>query len=109
MLWRDLKVWQIFGANTDVGKSVVSTLLCKALTLRARPSQVLYLKPVSTGSAEDHDHTRIGRVLDSIVSKGIVQYAEAKSPHIAARGQVSSLRATPVINLIPSRPSKTAS
>ena len=89
MLWRDLKVWQIFGANTDVGKSVVSTLLCKALAARARPEQVLYLKPVSTGPDGKHDHQRISHFAKGIVAKGVVQYDEAKSPHLAAKGKVS--------------------
>lgn len=54
MLWRDLKVVQVFGANTNVGKSVLSTLLCKTAERKA-PGRVTYVKPVSTGSAEDAD------------------------------------------------------
>ena len=89
MLWRDFKVWQVFGANTDVGKSVVSTLLCKAWS-RAKPSAspVLYLKPVSTGAQEDHDHRKISNYVKGILSKGMLEYDEPKSPHIAARGKV---------------------
>lgn len=55
MLWRDLKACQIFGANTDVGKTVVSTLLCKALQRRAPNNGLLYLKPVSTGPIGEAD------------------------------------------------------
>jgi bifunctional dethiobiotin synthetase / adenosylmethionine---8-amino-7-oxononanoate aminotransferase len=55
MLWRDLKALQIYGANTNVGKTVVSTLLCKALQRRAPPLGLLYLKPVSTGPTEEAD------------------------------------------------------
>ena len=90
MLFRDFKIWQVFGANTDVGKSVVSTLICRALKQRVeKPSHVMYLKPVSTGAAEDHDHRRIARYVPGIVAKGIVEYSEPKSPHIAARDKVS--------------------
>ncbi len=89
MLWRDFKVWQVFGANTDVGKSVVSTLLCKALTNRQPASQVLYLKPVSTGAPQDHDHRRILKSVKGIVARGIAEYDDPKSPHIAARGKVN--------------------
>lgn len=55
MLWRDLKVWQIYGANTDVGKTIISSLLCRALQRRAHQNALLYLKPVSTGPQSDAD------------------------------------------------------
>lgn len=55
MLWRDLKILQIYGANTDVGKSIVSTLLCKAFKRKSPASGVLYLKPISTGALQDAD------------------------------------------------------
>jgi len=55
MLWRDLKVWQVYGANTDVGKTIISSLLCKALQRRAQQNALLYLKPVSTGPQSDAD------------------------------------------------------
>jgi bifunctional dethiobiotin synthetase / adenosylmethionine---8-amino-7-oxononanoate aminotransferase len=53
MLWRDLKAWQVFGANTNVGKTIVSTLLCRALQKPGH--RVLYLKPVSTGPENEAD------------------------------------------------------
>lgn len=55
MLWRDLKAWQIYGANTDVGKTILSTILCKALQRRAPQKSLLYLKPVSTGPQDEAD------------------------------------------------------
>ena len=48
---------QVFGANTDVGKTIVSTILCKALQ-NAIPEiykKVNYLKPVYTGSSVQSD------------------------------------------------------
>ena len=56
MLLSDLKAWQVFGANTNVGKTIISTLLCRALQggLEGR-EPVLYLKPVSTGPENEAD------------------------------------------------------
>ena len=53
-----LRAFQIYGANTNVGKTVVSTILCKALLRPANDhggGGVWYLKPVSTGPAADAD------------------------------------------------------
>jgi len=56
-LSRSLRAFQVYGANTNVGKTVVSTLLCKALLRRGSENGqgVWYLKPVSTGAGEDAD------------------------------------------------------
>jgi hypothetical protein len=56
MLWRDLRAWQVYGANTDVGKTIVSTIICRALQRPASPPNgLLYLKPVSTGPQAEAD------------------------------------------------------
>jgi dethiobiotin synthetase/adenosylmethionine--8-amino-7-oxononanoate aminotransferase len=55
MLWRNLKLLQIYGANTSVGKTIVSTILCNAFQRRAPQGGILYLKPVSTGPLEEAD------------------------------------------------------
>lgn len=52
--WRTLRAFQIYGANTGVGKTVVSTVLCKALS-ENEPARVGFLKPVSTGPLSDAD------------------------------------------------------
>jgi len=55
-LWPKLRIVQVFGANTNVGKTVVSTLLLKALREKLPPSHhVRYLKPVTTGPDADAD------------------------------------------------------
>ncbi len=55
LLRRTLRVYQIWGANTDVGKTVFSTILCK-LASSCRPQEgVAFLKPVSTGPLEEAD------------------------------------------------------
>lgn len=55
LLWRSLRVYQIWGANTDIGKTIFSTILCGAARNAHRPDKVNYLKPVSTGPADQAD------------------------------------------------------
>lgn len=84
-LWRTLKAYQIYGANTDVGKTVMSTILCKAFE-RSDPAQnVWYLKPVSTGPLSEADDRHISRFTSQIKSHCLFQFDEPVSPHIAAR------------------------
>ncbi|KAI1621441.1 adenosylmethionine-8-amino-7-oxononanoate aminotransferase [Exophiala viscosa] len=85
MLWRDLKVWQVYGANTDVGKTIVSTILCRALQRRASPNGLLYLKPVSTGPQAEADDRHIRHHVPGIVSQCISQFSKPLSPHLAAQ------------------------
>lgn len=56
VLWPRLRATQIYGANTGVGKTVVSTLLCKALRRKYPDRQVNYLKPISTGPLSEADN-----------------------------------------------------
>ncbi|KIW17704.1 dethiobiotin synthase [Exophiala spinifera] len=90
MLWRDLKAWQVYGANTDVGKTIISTVLCRALQRRAPPNGLLYLKPVSTGPQAEADDRHIRHFVPGIVSKCISQFSKPLSPHIAAQLDGSS-------------------
>lgn len=53
LLYRHLRVHQIFGANTDVGKTIFATALVR--TSAHLGHNVLYLKPVSTGDVGDAD------------------------------------------------------
>ncbi|TIA84648.1 PLP-dependent transferase [Aureobasidium pullulans] len=84
-LWPRLRTVQVYGANTGVGKTVVSTLLCKALRKRLPDYNVYYLKPISTGPLEDQDNRHITRYSKDITSKTLLQYDDPVSPHIAAR------------------------
>ena len=52
-MYKHLRVHQIFGANTEVGKTVLTTALARASTKKKFP--VFYLKPVSTGPIGDAD------------------------------------------------------
>ena len=46
-LYKHARIHQIFGANTDVGKTVLTTALALQSAINGR--KVRYLKPVSTG------------------------------------------------------------
>lgn len=56
-LYRHLRIHQVFGANTNVGKTIFTTLLCKASLKPSgdRRTPVHYLKPVSTGPDNEAD------------------------------------------------------
>lgn len=55
LLWRSLRTYQVYGANTDVGKTIVTTLLCRAARRLWQTENTTYLKPVSTGPAGEAD------------------------------------------------------
>ncbi|KAI4747236.1 PLP-dependent transferase [Aureobasidium sp. EXF-12298] len=84
-LWPRLRAVQVYGANTGVGKTVVSTLLCKALRKRLPDYNVHYLKPISTGPLDEQDNRHITRYSKDITSKTLLQFDDPVSPHIAAR------------------------
>jgi dethiobiotin synthetase/adenosylmethionine--8-amino-7-oxononanoate aminotransferase len=56
-LWQNLIAVQIYGANTNVGKTVASTLLGAHFARRRGTTRwtVDYIKPVSTGPADEAD------------------------------------------------------
>jgi dethiobiotin synthetase/adenosylmethionine--8-amino-7-oxononanoate aminotransferase len=53
-VWPTLRSFQIYGANTNVGKTILSTLLCKASSDHLK-RKTYYLKPVSTGPDDEAD------------------------------------------------------
>lgn len=54
---RAFQAYQIFAANTNVGKTILATGLCRAAAERAKQQDrdVYYLKPVQTGYPQDSD------------------------------------------------------
>lgn len=52
-LFKHVRVHQVFGANTNVGKTILTTGLVRASAQKG--SDVFYLKPVSTGPLADAD------------------------------------------------------
>lgn len=86
-LFKHLRVHQIFGANTNVGKTILATAL--VLASASRKTTVHYLKPISTGpleEADDYHVKRYGRHEGSLISaECLFRYKEPVSPHLAAQ------------------------
>ncbi|KAF8656873.1 hypothetical protein AX16_002419 [Volvariella volvacea WC 439] len=91
-LFKHLRVHQVFGANTDVGKTVLTAALVRASTSRGIPTH--YLKPVSTGRPEDADDRYIrthGGPSQLLNTTCLYRFNEPVSPHLAAREMPSSV------------------
>ncbi|KAI0436298.1 bifunctional dethiobiotin synthetase/adenosylmethionine-8-amino-7-oxononanoate aminotransferase [Xylaria telfairii] len=88
LLWRNLRVYKIYGANTDVGKTVFTSILCNASKRIWEEEATAYLKPVSTGSDDDADDNHIKRFTKGVIHQTLYQYGQPVSPHIAAKGNV---------------------
>ncbi|KAF8896527.1 onanonoxo-7-onima-8-eninoihtemlysoneda [Infundibulicybe gibba] len=71
LLFKHLRVHQIFGANTDVGKTILTSALVRASA--SKDNNVFYLKPVSTGPIQDADDRHC-----------LYRFDEPVSPHLAA-------------------------
>ena len=84
-LWRKFQVYQVFGANTDVGKTIFATLLCRATKKTRQLENVWYLKPVSTGPLNDADKWHLDRFAGGVNTQGFYQFDAAVSPHVAAK------------------------
>ncbi|KAH9820263.1 pyridoxal phosphate-dependent transferase [Melampsora americana] len=80
-LYRNLRVHQIFGGGTEIGKTIISTALIKA-SIRLG-EQTSYLKPIGTGLQSDASH--ITQFVGSDVNaKCLYTFQEPVSPHLAA-------------------------
>lgn len=84
-LWRSLRSYQIYGANTNVGKTIMSTILCRAFAKKFPNESMWYLKPVSTGPLDEADDRHLARFSPGTKTHCLYQFDEAVSPHIAAR------------------------
>jgi dethiobiotin synthetase/adenosylmethionine--8-amino-7-oxononanoate aminotransferase len=78
--------WIVFGANTDVGKTLVSASLCRALT--AQNQLVRYIKPVQTGTEFDADKVQRAVASPTVGYSGctLFHWPTPCSPHLAAAG-----------------------
>ncbi|OQN95841.1 hypothetical protein B0A48_18126 [Cryoendolithus antarcticus] len=84
VLWPKLRTLQIYGANTGVGKTIFSTILCQAF--RKEFEKVHYLKPISTGPLQEADDSHLSTFGPGIRSKTLYQFSDPVSPHLAVRG-----------------------
>lgn len=84
---RAFQAYQIFAANTNVGKTIFATGLCRAAAIVAKESNrdVFYLKPVQTGYPVDSDerHVRQFNPSELLKSSTLYTYPDPVSPHIA--------------------------
>lgn len=102
LLFPQLRVSQVFGANTEVGKTLLTTALLRSTaslysrqhaaegtSTTHKQKKVFYLKPISTGSAEEADDSFVqrnsGKWKSGIETKCLYQYREPVSPHLAAK------------------------
>ncbi|KAJ7102840.1 onanonoxo-7-onima-8-eninoihtemlysoneda [Mycena epipterygia] len=87
LLFKHLRIHQIFGANTDVGKTILTTALVRGSA--ALQNQVFYLKPISTGPIQDADDEHINRhsgpLKDKISTHCLYRFHVPVSPHLAAQ------------------------
>ncbi|KAK4612052.1 Bifunctional dethiobiotin synthetase/adenosylmethionine-8-amino-7-oxononanoate aminotransferase [Fulvia fulva] len=83
VLWPKLRVLQVYGANTGVGKTIFSSILCRAF--KKRLDEVNYLKPVSTGPLEEADDHHISTLGTGVTTKCLFQFDDPVSPHLAVR------------------------
>ncbi|KZT56956.1 onanonoxo-7-onima-8-eninoihtemlysoneda, partial [Calocera cornea HHB12733] len=89
LLFRHLRAHAVFGANTDVGKTILTTALCRAIASLDERERVHYLKPVSTGSLAEADDLHVDRYKgtygERIATKCLFRYDDPVSPHLAAQ------------------------
>ncbi|OAX34493.1 onanonoxo-7-onima-8-eninoihtemlysoneda [Rhizopogon vinicolor AM-OR11-026] len=86
-LYKHLRIHQVFGANTDVGKTIITTALIRASLLNN--NRVFYLKPVSTGAPQDADDEHIKRYAGPqkhlLDAHCLFRYGDPVSPHLAVK------------------------
>ncbi|KAK1976537.1 dethiobiotin synthase [Colletotrichum cereale] len=84
LLWRSLRTYQIYGANTDVGKTVFASVLCNGARAFWPREKTAFLKPVSTGPAAEADDGHMERFAPTVARKTLFQFEIPASPHLAA-------------------------
>ncbi|KAH9457465.1 hypothetical protein MJO28_011767 [Puccinia striiformis f. sp. tritici] len=97
-LHRKLRVHQIFGGGTGIGKTIISTALSRASNRLGE--QTSYLKPIGTGSDSDDKH--VSKYTDAEVStKCLYTFSDPVSPHLAAERTRKQAAATGSISVTP--------
>ncbi|KAG0355687.1 hypothetical protein BG005_005390 [Podila minutissima] len=85
---RSFQAYQVFSANTNVGKTILSTGLVRAaasLSIGAdkKRSKAFYLKPVQTGYPVDCDARHVKKYAPLVETSRLYAYPDPVSPHIA--------------------------
>ena len=88
------RVHLLFGANTDVGKSVISSGLVRAAASTGRDgchSHVNYIKPLQCGGSDEsfvllnNDDQQKGRRMNDIRCRTLFSWKTPASPHLVSR------------------------
>ncbi|KAJ3020672.1 hypothetical protein HKX48_000401 [Thoreauomyces humboldtii] len=93
-----LPTFQIFAANTGVGKTLFSAALCRAAVKTSLTSaerawagqggvesrKVFYIKPVQTGYPEDSDQRHVQSYCPEAATQTIFKYKEPAGAHLCA-------------------------
>ncbi|GJJ69247.1 bifunctional dethiobiotin synthetase / adenosylmethionine---8-amino-7-oxononanoate aminotransferase [Entomortierella parvispora] len=85
---RSFQAYQVFAANTNVGKTILSTGLVRAaasLSIGAdkQRKKAFYLKPVQTGYPVDCDARHVKTFAPLVETSRLYAYPDPVSPHIA--------------------------
>ncbi|KAF9365484.1 hypothetical protein BGX34_009823 [Mortierella sp. NVP85] len=87
---RSFQAYQVFAANTNVGKTILSTGLVRAAAALAvgadkKRTKAFYLKPVQTGYPVDCDarHVHVKTYAPLVETSRLYAYPDPVSPHIA--------------------------
>ncbi|OAD80011.1 hypothetical protein PHYBLDRAFT_15016 [Phycomyces blakesleeanus NRRL 1555(-)] len=82
---RAFQAYQLFAANTNVGKTVFATGLCRAAALFGKDTgrPVFYIKPVQTGYPTDSDERHVKSFNSNLTSSTLYAYPDPVSPHVA--------------------------
>ncbi len=74
----------VVGTDTEIGKTVVSAMICAKLADHGRPA---YWKPVASGSSEGRDVEDVARLSGVEVIDETYLFRDPLSPHLAARSE----------------------
>ncbi|PGH35597.1 dethiobiotin synthase [[Emmonsia] crescens] len=86
-LSKHFQAYQVYGANTSVGKTIFSSLLYKAHVVSKPKVNHWYLKPVSTGPDYERDDRHISCFAKHVSSKCLYNFDQPVSPHLATIGK----------------------
>lgn len=80
-VYHHLRVHQVFGGATGIGKTIISTALTRASNRLGE--QTSYLKPIGTGADSDDKHVS-KFVGPEVTTKCLFTFSDPVSPHLAA-------------------------
>jgi dethiobiotin synthetase/adenosylmethionine--8-amino-7-oxononanoate aminotransferase len=92
LLWQSLRIYQVYGSNTDVGKTIFTTLLCKTAGRLYKNDHTSFLKPVSTGPQDEADERCMSRFPCTPLSDIIAAHHGFQMRQISVPNKLEGLR-----------------